>query len=209
MEELSLSKPDWIICDVGTSVYHFKEGAFRLYTPYSQHLDEKVGKQNRDAVEALLTPLENLALQCDAHQGKYKISFECETNQTESLVHSAEVLLKQEHLPYDVHGSVDPFLDCGLIDVLPKGVSKAYAVTWLASHADFQPDAVIYAGDSGNDLSALTAGFRAILVANHSQGLDTQIRERLGDAAETLVYASKGTATSGVLEGCRHFGLIT
>jgi sucrose-6-phosphatase len=40
-------------------------------------------------------------------------------------------------------GSLDPFLNCGLLDVLPKGVSKAYALLWLSTHADFKPDEVV------------------------------------------------------------------
>ena len=209
MQELSLPNPDWIICDVGTSIYHLTDDRFEPYTPYLDHLADQVGEQPRSAVETLLKPLEHLSLQCDAHQGKYKISFECDTVHTDTLVSKIQKKLSDQDLPYEVHGSIDPFLDCGLVDVLPKQVSKAYAVQWLATHADFNPQSVIYAGDSGNDLTALTAGFRAILVANHSKGLDQQVEARLGDTAEHLLFKATKTATSGVLEGCRHFGLLS
>lgn len=208
IEEYNLPTPDWIICDVGTSIYKKDESGFSAYPAYQEHLSARIGAQNRIDVQTLLQPIEHLALQCDAHQGKFKISFECETRHTDALVAEAARRLKESRLPYEVHGSIDPFLDCGLIDVLPRGVSKAYAVTWLATHADFTPDEVIYAGDSGNDLTALTAGFRAILVANHSNGLDLLVKERLGALSDRLLYSSRKTATSGVLEGCRHFVLF-
>jgi len=209
MDELSLANPDWIICDVGTSIYHLEQGHFKPYTPYRDHLTAKVGEQQRAFLVSVLEPVGNLTLQCEAHQGTFKISFECETQYTDSLVNTIASLLEKKQFPYEVHGSIDPFLNCGLIDVLPKGVSKAYAVSWLSSHADFDANAVIYSGDSGNDLTALTAGFRAILVANHSEGLDQQVEARLGDTAEHLLFKATKTATSGVLEGCRHFGLLS
>ena len=106
-------------------------------------------------------------------------------------------------------GSLDPFSNCGLLDVMPAGVSKAYALIWLSTHADFSPDEVIYSGDSGNDYAALVSGFRAIVVANGSEGLAQKVSAALGERRiSERLYLAKQTATSGVLEGCRHFGLI-
>jgi hydroxymethylpyrimidine pyrophosphatase-like HAD family hydrolase len=89
-------------------------------------------------------------------------------------------------------------------------VSKAYALIWLTTHADFTPDDAIYAGDSGNDLAALAAGFHAVVVANASEGLAEKVsalQQERGIPADRL-YAAKAPASSGVLEGCRHFGLL-
>lgn len=209
-EEYALPSPDWIICDVGTSIYHIGDAGFTLFKPYQDHLSQKVGAHDRSAVEKLLSGIEHLDLQCESHQGTFKISYECTTEQVDALVLTVAERLNDASLSYEVHGSIDPFLDCGLIDVLPTDVSKAYAVTWIATHADFTPDRIIYAGDSGNDLTALSAGFRAILVANASPGLATKIRKRLGDTeTDRLLYCAEGTATSGVLEGCRHFVLFS
>jgi hydroxymethylpyrimidine pyrophosphatase-like HAD family hydrolase len=88
-------------------------------------------------------------------------------------------------------------------------VSKAYALLWLSTHADLRPDEVIYAGDSGNDYAALVSGFRAIIVANGSDGLEAKVRASLKDRdLENRLYVAKGSASSGVLEGCQHFGLL-
>jgi len=209
LEEYSLPIPDWIICDVGTSIYEKKSEGFTLFNTYQNHLADHVGDDKRSTVLDLLDPVQHLDLQCDAHQGLFKISYECVTDYTEQLVDEVADLLEEEQLTYEVHGSIDPFRKCGLIDVLPKGVSKAYAVKWLATHADFTPDHVLYAGDSGNDLTALSAGFRSILVSNASPGLASKIRDRLGDAeTDRYLYCAAGSATSGVLEGCRYFGML-
>jgi len=126
-----------------------------------------------------------------------------------ALVETVNGILERERLPFECMGSLDPFLNCGLLDVLPKGVSKAYALLWLSTHADFKPDEVVFSGDSGNDYAALVSGFRAIVVANASEGLADRVEESL--TKRNLVdrlYRANGKATSGVLEGCRFYGLI-
>ena len=93
--------------------------------------------------------------------------------------------------------------------MLPLNVSKAYALIWLSSHADFCPEEVVFSGDSGNDKAALVCGFRAILVENASKQLLNAVRDELRSmGSENLLYHAKGTATNGVLEGCQHFGMI-
>jgi HAD superfamily hydrolase (TIGR01484 family) len=209
LQEEHLPAPDWIICDVGTSVYQRTASGFTPFADYQDHLTERVNHQHRSDIETLLNSVAHLSLQVEAHQGPFKISYECETSRLEGIVAEVAALLKESGSSYDVHGSIDPFLDCGLVDILPVGVAKAYAVIWLATHADFTPDEVIYAGDSGNDLTALSAGFRAILVANASPGLEDQVRTALGPRrAEQRLYCATASATAGVLEGCSHFGLI-
>lgn len=204
-----LPHPDWIICDVGTSIYHADGNGFAPHTPYQAALRDIVKQHDRHAIETLLTDLPNLTLQCAAHQREFKISYECAPEHTEGLVQDINQRLTQQHIPYEAAGSIDPFLHCGLIDLLPAGTSKAFALQWLASHADFHPDEVIYAGDSGNDLPALTCGFRAIVVANASKGLPETVRDRLtrNGIPQRAFYATE-TATAGVLQGCQHFGLI-
>jgi hypothetical protein len=57
----------------------------------------------------------------------------------------------------------------GLIDLLPTNVSKAHALAWWVDHARMMPDSIVFASDSGKELAALTAGYRAILVGKHRQ----------------------------------------
>ena len=71
------------------------------------------------------------------------------------------------------------------------------------------PEGIVFAGDSGNDYAALTAGFRAILVGNAHQELAERVAEhhRRGGHSDRL-YLAREHATAGVLEGCRRFGLV-
>ncbi|MDA3874623.1 MAG: HAD-IIB family hydrolase [Kiritimatiellae bacterium] len=209
IDEFQLPRPEWIICDVGTSIYHLLQTDYIPYTPYAEHLRTKISDSSNSEINSMLHGLPGLAMQAEDHQQEFKISFECESERTDELVERIAKLLIDFNLPYQAHGSVDPFLDCGLIDLLPTGVSKAYALNWLSTHADFSPDDVIYAGDSGNDYLALTSGFRAIVVANASKGLAAKVKKALNkQKLESRLYLAKEQATSGVLEGCRHFKLV-
>lgn len=200
--------PDWIVCDVGSAIYRREGKQHKPYKAYELHLGETVGSVNREMIEELLAPIEGLQMQPIDHQQTFKISYQSQADTVESLVSTVNQSLKTAEVPYECMGSVDPFMNCGLLDVMPRGVSKASALIWLSTHADFTPDEVIYAGDSGNDYAALVCGFRAIVVKNHSKDLDVnvgRVHESYGHVDR--LYLSKGLATSGVLEGLQHFGL--
>lgn len=208
-EEYALPTPDWIVCDVGSAIYQRKGEQYEAFQAYESHLAETSDGIDRQAIENVLESIEGLELQAPDHQQRFKISFQSAAETVDDLVETIQAKLAESGLPYDCMGSLDPFLNCGLLDVMPRGVSKAYALLWLSTHANFRPDEVIYSGDSGNDYAALASGFRAIIVANGSTGLADKVGSVLGERGlDDRLYVSKGKATSGVLEGCRHFGLI-
>lgn len=210
VEEFQLPIPDWMICDVGTSIYRVADGTESLFAPYEEHLSSLVGGRHRGEVEGLLNGIGVVQLQSSERQQRFKISYECDVADLSAAVKQMNDCLSENNFPYAVMESIDPFEGCGLLDVLPVGVSKAYAVTWLAGHADFSPDDVVFAGDSGNDKAALISGFRAIVVGNASEELAAEVRIALDKKGWIDRYfRASSTATSGVLEGCRHFGLFS
>ena len=204
-----LPPPDWIICDVGTSIHRRQDDAYAPYTPFEAHLAEQTRGIGRDAVEALLDGMDGLTLQPPERQQRFKISCFSASADTEPLAARINQRLREAGLPYACLASLNPFRDEGLLDVLPAGASKAAALLWLATHADFSPDEVVFSGDSGNDLAALTCGFRAIVVANASDTLADRAAQALADRglADRLFRATL-PATSGVLQGARHFRLL-
>jgi len=208
MNEIPLPEPEMIICDVGSRIMVRQGEGWSELEAYQEHLQELTRGVSRRGVEEALDGIDGLSLQVVAHQTELKISYQCRSDRLDTIL--AEVEQRAADLPYTAMGSVDPFLDRGLIDVMPGPVSKAYALLWLATHADYAPSEVVYAGDSGNDLAALAAGFRSIIVANASPWLPGKTKALMserGISAERL-YLALGEATSGVLEGCRHFGLV-
>ena len=209
IRDYRMPEPDWIVCDVGSSIYKRKETGYDAFASYEDHIAGVSKGIGRTAIEALLRPVKGLKLQRQDHQKRFKISYESASSRVDDLVGTINELLGSGGLPFGCMGSIDPFIDRGLIDVLPKGVSKAFAILWLSKHGDFRPDEVVFSGDSGNDYAALVSGFRAIIVENASDGLADRVREALATRQlEERLYVANEKATSGVLEGCLHFRLI-
>lgn len=209
IEQYKLPTPEWIVCDVGSAIYQRVGSRFHVFETYENHLAEISGRLDRAQIEKTLSGLDGLELQSSAHQQRFKISYQSSAETVLKLVDQVNESLRTARLPYECMGSLDPFLNFGLLDVMPAGVSKAYALIWLSTHGDFSPDEVIYSGDSGNDYAALVSGFRAIVVANASTGLAEKVSAQLaGRGISDRLYLAEKTATSGILEGCRYFGLI-
>ncbi len=209
IQQHSLPRPDWIVCDVGTSIYRREPDRFSRFAPFEDLLAEQTHGVDRGDVESLLADVDDLTLQAPDRQQRFKISCQCAGGDIERLAALIDQRLSDAHLPYTGLASVDPFDGQGLLDVLPAGASKAAALIWLATHADFLPDEVVFAGDSGNDLAALTCGFRAIVVANAAKGLAERVeRALLERGLSDRCFRATRSATSGVLEGARHFGLL-
>ena len=72
---------------------------------------------------------------------------------------------------------------------------------------------VVFAGDSGNDLPALTSGLQAVLVANANEEVRQEaVREVTALGISAKLYLAQGdflgmngNYSAGVLEGLAHF----
>ncbi len=207
MDEFDLPRPDGIICDVGTSIFEqCRHDEFRLVPAYQQRLAKRIAPFPKKHLETLLADVAGLRRQEEKKQGPFKLSYYADAAQLDELVGQIQRRLDERSAPYSIIHSVDPFNGDGLIDLLPMGVSKAYALAWWVEHAGLHPESVVFAGDSGNDLAALTAGYRAIVVANADRALAEQVAQlhRQAGWRNRLVLADQ-PATGGVLEGWRRF----
>lgn len=202
-----LPTPDWIICDVGSGIFkRHADGQFRRTDAYATHLRSILGERTVHSMHEQLSTLEPLSKQEEEKQTEFKLSYYCSAQVLQECTLAIEAILTDGDFPFSVISSVDPFEDRGLIDLLPLGVSKAYALEWWCRHAGYEHDQVIYAGDSGNDAAALAAGYRAIVVGNAATEVLAAARaaHRAGNWDDRL-YAAHAPASSGVLEGLRHF----
>lgn len=206
--EFDLPAPDWIICDVGTTICQSDgSGGFRSVEGYESQLTRLTESLSLEAVRTALTPLTGLRLQEPEKQGRFKLSYYADQSELASL--TQQVADRITDLPYSMISSIDPFNGDGLIDLLPRGASKAYALQWWAAEAGRSETDLVFAGDSGNDLAALTAGYRTIVVGNANASVvdATRLAHRKAGWSDRL-HLAKANATSGVLEGCRFHGLI-
>lgn len=205
--EKNLPNPDWMICDVGaTIVRRDSRGALAEVDAYGQTLAEIVGDITTTALAEELSTLSSLTLQEPEKQGRYKLSYYADATGLDADCRAIQILLDQLGAPYGMIASVDPFNGDGLIDLLPQGVSKAFALDWLANHRGLDSRSIVFSGDSGNDLAALTAGHRSIVVANAADALKEKVRQmhQLNGWLDRL-HIAESPATSGVLEGVKAF----
>ena len=209
IDQYDLPEPDWIICEVGTMICQRIDGSFQTVFDYQKQLEEICQGVTRDKIVKSLEALDGLQLQPEENQTDFKISYWCDRKELNKLVVQINEIQERESFPYRCLGSFDPFGDLGLIDILPAEVNKAYALNWLANFLEESLDAFVYAGDSGNDIAALVAGFYSILVGNATDHLRSEIAALLEEKGlHNRCYFAKGLATSGVLEGIRRHRLI-
>lgn len=209
--EQALPRPQWVIADVGTSLYRITgRGVPEPDSRYQAVLAERSGGAFSGGLRKLLRPISGLELQEEAKQGLHKLSYYSPGSAVAEAARKIEDLLEERSLPLSVIASVDPVDGRGLIDVVPRGISKAFALQWWAESNVVRHDQIVFAGDSGNDRAALVAGYRCIVVANAPDSLKGEVQAAHGEQGwEGRLYLASGRATSGVLEGCQHFGVIS
>ncbi|MCA9173406.1 MAG: HAD-IIB family hydrolase [Planctomycetales bacterium] len=207
MAEHGLPEPDWLICDVGTSI--FRRSAVEGYIEAQTYLHHQTAILAGYAIEQLqqrLSSIDALTLQEPEKQGRFKLSYYADAKRLDELASEIRRRLDETKAPFTLIESVDPFNGDGLLDLLPRGVSKAYALRWWAEQTDRVRESIVFAGDSGNDLAALSAGYCAIVVGNADRSLAARATsEHLEQGWLDRLYLAQAHATSGVLEGWRWF----
>lgn len=204
-----LPRPDWVFCDVGTSLYvAASNGEFRAVPEWSQYLGSKIEGWSSDVLREHLQSVSKLRLQEPEHQGPFKLSYYTDAEQLSAVVETIEELLATARVPWEVTASIDPFNGVGLVDLLPRTASKAAAIRWWAEAYDHDAKSIVFAGDSGNDLPALTGGYRAVLVGNANRQIaQAAFDTHRANGWQNRLFLGREPATSGVLEGCRWYGL--
>ena len=120
------------------------------------------------------------------------------------LVENAEESLERIRSQLEARGvqakvvySADRFLD-----LLPVRSGKGEAVRYVAQHFAIEPDHVITAGDTGNDLDMMRAelGFRCIAVGNAAPELKAFTADH--------VYHAQAPYAAGIEEGMKYHGCL-
>jgi len=205
----SLPAPRWIVCDVGSSVYVHDLFEYRLVDAYAKHVSDIAGGIASQDLQANVQQECQLELQEPENQQRFKLSYYCPPEKLDDACSRILALFHRMKVNFGVVSSIDPDDGRGLIDIMPRGVNKAFALKWWAAWNQHEPESIVFAGDSGNDFAALTSGFRGILVGNAAPGLAANIHAHHFEARSLdRLYIAKRQATAGVLDGCRHFEII-
>lgn len=205
-----LPMPEILVCDVGTSVYHASGDGFEPDAEYVRLMEEARGGLDVREVHRELEHVPLLVLQPEDRQTESKLSYWVapEADHMEVLA-SVQAVVDGLDGKFQVVYSIGAPHGRGLVDLLPAGVAKDFAIRYLHDHTGVHPENLVYAGDSGNDLAAMLSGFKVVVVGNATPGLREELTHR-GEELGILdrLYFAKEYFAAGVLEGCRYFGIL-
>ncbi len=206
--EFELAQPDFVIADVGATIYSITPSGWRQWNEWSDRIAPDWQGSTHDELYRLLSVFPALRPQEQDKQGRHKLSFHValETD-AQQLTDEIDRRLKYADIRASLIWSIDEIAGLGLLDVLPASAGKLSAIRFLTMHLGYVPGNTLFAGDSGNDLDVLTSGMPAVLVAN----ADTRIQELAAAADPDACYLAKGgylgmngNYSAGILEGIAH-----
>jgi glucosylglycerol-phosphate synthase len=186
LSDPTIPQPDYIICDVGCTVVH---GASQQAI---QPLQGEIGElwPGEQVVESALSSFEGLQRQ-EVPQER-RVSYFCDND----LV-SEDMLARISALSCDVLFSAGKYLD-----ILPRGVNKGRTLSRLVEHLGVDPESVLVAGDTLNDLSMYQHEFKGVCVSESEAGLLAATEHQ----ARVLHAGAPGCG--GILEAFEHFGYL-
>ncbi len=214
IQEYGLPSPDWIVGDVGSSIYERTDHGWSLLPSWSR--DIAVDWQGFSATDlaVMFADVPGLTLQPDDRQNTHKLSYFIppETDLSDLML-AMKTVLNKHKIAASLIYSVDEQAGTGLMDVLPQRATKLHAVEFLMREKGFDSDETVFAGDSGNDLPVLASSVPAVLVANAHPDVIVQASaeaQRRGTAdrlylAKGDFMGMNGNYSAGILEGIAHY----
>jgi sucrose-6F-phosphate phosphohydrolase len=211
----SLPIPDFIIGDVGTTIY--RQEANAGWTPiaeWQQEIAQDWSGQGHAEIKSMLSGLADLRLQEGSKQNAFKLSYYVPLHSDQAQLSAAiEQRLAEHQVAVRQIWSVDEPAGVGLLDILPARASKRHAIEALMQMQGFDLESAVFCGDSGNDIEVLVSPIPAVLVGNAQPQVRTQALRLAaeGGHSQQLYIASggyrgmNGNYAAGMLEGIAHF----
>ncbi len=212
--EYRLPRPNFVIGDVGTSIYDVGDSDWSQWPAWEAVLEQSWGTRDGQGLVALFADIETLTPQESEKQGRFKSSYYAPLSvDVEQLKQQMQQRLTQAGLPSRIIWSVDANTQTGLVDVLPENASKLHAVRFLMQNTGHTLANTLFSGDSGNDLEVLCSEINSVLVANATDSVRAQALQLAAQAgAADALYAARGgwrgmngNYSAGILEGLVHF----
>ena len=186
LSDPTIPQPDYIICDVGCTVVHGETQ--QAIQPLQGEIDELwPGEQ---MIEDALLPFDGLQRQ-EVPQER-RVSYFCDGD-----VVTDEMVARIEALSCNALFSNHKYLD-----ILPRGVNKGRTLSRLVKHLNVDPESVLVAGDTLNDLSMYEHGFKGVCVGESEPDLLDATMHK----ARVLHAGAAGCG--GILEAFEHFGYL-
>lgn len=214
IEEFDLPTPDYVVTDVGTTIYHSSRGTWEPSSTWAARMDRHWMSLSAQTLQQRLIDLPDLRPQPQDRQSRHKISFFTDPGIDQDRLRNGVLSrLGSQSSLVRVIWSVEQESEYGLLDLIPTVGGKRAAIAFLMEEGGFTLGQTLFAGDSGNDLEVLVSPIPAVLVANASAKVREQA-ERTSEAvgmranlhvAEGGFLGMNGNYAAGILEGLAHY----
>jgi sucrose-6F-phosphate phosphohydrolase len=214
IKEYKLPLPDYVIGDVGTSIYSIENNQWLPWDSWQQEIGISWHGLSHDGLAAMFADLKILKLQEPEKQNTYKLSYYVDpTVDITQLLTVIQQRLDQKQIAASLVWSIDETTNTGLLDILPAAATKRHAVQFLMAEQGYTLQNTVFAGDSGNDLPVLTSPIHSVLVANATKEVREQaLQMATAQGTQDALYLARGTLlgmngnySAGILEGCVHY----
>jgi len=216
IQEYSLPSPDFIVGDVGSTIYHFNGDIWQYYQNWSQEIAADWQGLNSIDLQPLFTDIvdiSHLTLQEADKQNRFKLSYYLPLDlNDQALQDCMNLRLQEQNIAASLIYSVDEAKGVGLLDILPARATKFHAVEFLRCQLGFDYNDTVFAGDSGNDLPVLVSDVPSVLVTNANNKIikKAQLQTQLQGNTQSFYLAKggflgmNGNYSAGILERNRH-----
>ena len=214
IKNYQLPVPDYVIADVGSSIYNIESDNWHFLQKWDDEISEDWnGKSNQD-LQVYLKDIKDIRLQEYTKQKTHKLSYYVPIyiNHEHLLTTIYEVLLSND-VQANLVWSVDTASNIGLLDILPASANKKHAIEFLMNEYGFNLNETVFAGDSGNDIAVISSDIHSVLVANASDSVkQTAINKVTANKVVNSLYIAKGgyygmngNYSAGIIEGVAHY----
>ncbi len=190
LEKWGVPRPDLFITSVGTEIFYGNQ--LTKDRGWERHIDYR---WERDRLAQAVEAMPGIEPQAEEHQRSHKLSYVIDPDKAPPIREIVRYLRSN-----DLHANVI-YSHQAFLDLLPIRASKGAALRYLGAKWGIPPEAMLVAGDSGNDIEMLRGDTLGVVVGNFSREL-----KRL--QGEPRIHFASGHYAAGVLEGIDHYDFL-
>ncbi len=214
IERYELPIPNYVLGDVGSTIYEINDGDWQLWQQWQDEIAPCWAGLRHDQLAELFKDIDILNQQEVEKQNTFKLSYYAPQDcALQALMADMQQRLQAHDIRASLIWSIDDLEHVGLLDVLPQNATKLHAIEFLFKQKGYEPEQVVFAGDSGNDLPVLASPVNSVLVANarddvQQQALALAAQQNNSDRlylAQGDFMGMNGNYSAGILEGAVHF----
>ncbi|WP_017293404.1 HAD-IIB family hydrolase [Geminocystis herdmanii] len=214
IEQYQLPFPNFVIADVGSTIYTLENSQWLRLKDWDNHIGKDWQHKNYADLISLFTDIKQCQLQEKEKQGLHKLSYYISLDiDIENIINKISLILENANLKSNLIWSIDEEKKIGLLDILPQSSNKFRSIEYLMKNKDFTLENTVFSGDSGNDLDVLISPIKSILVANAHQEVKEKVNSYIQETGDTnSIYIAQGNYlnmngnySAGILEGIAHY----